>query len=86
MFVAYIGKNQVQTLLDKYSEYMKEANDTSTKIIKDALQTHVDVVQLLLKYGADSSLKDREGHLAIDFDYKPPDIAPPLIAEHSSEL
>ena len=57
LMFAYNGKNQVETLLDKYSEYMKEENDNSTKIIKEALQTHVDVVASLLKSGADSSVK-----------------------------
>lgn len=57
LMFAYNGKNQVETLLDKYGEYMKEANDNSTKIIHDALQTHVDVVTLLLNNGADISLK-----------------------------
>jgi hypothetical protein len=54
---AYNGKNQVEVLLDKYKDYMKDANDNSTKIIKEALQTHVDVVHLLVKGGADVSIK-----------------------------
>lgn len=57
LMFAYNGKNQVETLLDKYSEYMKEVNDNSTKIIKDALQTHIDVVNILIQNGADVSLK-----------------------------
>jgi uncharacterized protein len=57
LMFAYNGKNQVQTLLDKYGDYIKEENDNSTKIIKDALQTHIDVVTVLLKHGADASLK-----------------------------
>ena len=77
LMFAYNGKNQVQTLLDKYSEYMKEASDNSTKIIKEALSTHVEVVNMLLKYGADLDLKDNEGHVALDFDYKPPEIIIP---------
>lgn len=77
LMFAYNGKNQVQTLLDKYSEYMKDANDNSTKVIKDALQTHSDVVNLLLSSGADPNLKDNDGHIAIDFDYKPPEIIIP---------
>jgi ankyrin repeat protein len=79
LMFAYNGKNQVQTLLDKYSEYMKEADDNSTKIIKAALQTHLDVVQLLLKNGADAALKDNDGHVATDFDYKPPEIVIPSV-------
>lgn len=69
---AYNGKNQVEVLLDKYSEYMKEGNDNSTKIIKDALLTHIDVVELLISGGADIMIKDKEGHVGIDFDYRIP--------------
>ena len=69
---AYNGKNQVEVLLDKYREYMKENSDNSTRLIKDALQTHVEVVQLLIKGGADLTIKDSEGHVASDFDYKAP--------------
>ena len=54
---AYNGKNQVEVLLDKYREYMKEASDNSTRIIKDALQTHVEVVQMLISGGADVNMK-----------------------------
>lgn len=81
LMFAYNGKNQVETLLDKYSEYMKEANDNSTKIIKEALQTHVDVVNLLLNSGADVNLKDNDGHVAVDFDYRPPEIILPSVTD-----
>ena len=57
LMFAYNGKNQVQTLLDKYGDYIKDKADNSTKIIREALQTHIDVVDLLLKHGADPSLK-----------------------------
>jgi ankyrin repeat protein len=57
LMFAYNGKNQVETLLDKYSEYMKEINDSSTKIIKDAVQSHIDVVNILVQNGADVDLK-----------------------------
>lgn len=72
LMFAYNGKNQVEVLLDKYSEYMKEGSDNSTRIIKEALQTHIEVVQLLIKGGADLTMKDSEGHVAVDFDYKAP--------------
>ena len=75
MFViSYNGKKQVETLLDKYSEYMKDESDNSTRIIREALRTHTDVVQLLLAHGADPLLQDNEGHVAADFDYKPPEV------------
>lgn len=57
LMFAYNGKNQVETLLDKYSDYMKEASDNSTQIIKEALQTHIDVIDFLKKNGANSDLK-----------------------------
>ena len=50
---------------------MKDTSDNSTRIIKDALQTHLDVVDILIKGGADVNLKDNEGRIASDFDYKP---------------
>ena len=71
LMFAYNGKNQVEVLLDKYSEYMKEGSDNSTHIIREALQTHKEVLQLLIKGGADITMKDSEGHVALDFDYKP---------------
>ena len=74
---AYNGKHQVEVLLDKYKEYMKESNnDNSTKLIIDALQTHIEVIQLLTRGGADINLKDNEGHMASDFDYKAPTHTP----------
>jgi ankyrin repeat protein len=57
LMFAYNGKNQVQTLLDKYKEYVKDASDNSTQIMNEALATHVNTVNLLLKYGADINLK-----------------------------
>ena len=57
LMFAYNGKNQVQTLLDKYGDYIKDDNDNSTRIIKDALQTHVEVVNTLLQSGADVTLQ-----------------------------
>mmetsp|Transcript_357 Transcript_357/g.616 ORF Transcript_357/g.616 Transcript_357/m.616 type:complete len:853 (+) Transcript_357:60-2618(+) len=76
LMFAYNGKNQVETLLDKYGEYMKDGNDNSTRVIKDALQTHVDVISMLVMNGADKTIQDNEGHTAADFDYKPPEIEP----------
>ena len=73
LMFAYNGKNQVETLRDKYREFVKDANDNSTAIMQQALQTHLDTVAFLIKNGADVTLKDNEGHQATDFDYKPPD-------------
>lgn len=57
LMFAYNGKNQVETLLDKYSDYMRDATDNSTKIIRDALESHVEVVQLLIRSGANASIQ-----------------------------
>ena len=73
LMFAYNGKNQVQTLRDKYREFVKEANDNSTAIMDKALQVHLDTVAALIKNGADLTLKDNEGHQATDFDYRPPE-------------
>lgn len=71
LMFAYNGKNQVETLLSKYTEYIKlGAAENSTKIIQDALNTHIQVVAELINAGADVNLKDNEGHIAIDFDFK----------------
>ena len=59
----------------KYSEYMNDdSKDTgnSTQIIQKALETHTGIVDVLLKSGADATIKDKKGNLAVDFDYKPP--------------
>ena len=57
LMFAFNGKNQVETLLDKYTEYIKDDSDNSTKVILEALKSHSDVVNLLIQNGADPSLK-----------------------------
>ena len=59
------------SLLDKYGEYLQGENDNNTRIIREALDTHIQVVELLLAKGADPTIKDKEGHTAEDFDFKP---------------
>lgn len=71
LFFAYNGLNQVASLLDKYGEYIQGENDNNTKIIKDALDLHNQVVDILKKHGADETIKDKEGHTAADYGYKP---------------
>lgn len=79
LMFAYNGKNQVETLFERYSQYLKEADDDKDEeadggtgpIIREALAYHTALVDLLLKNGADASLKDKEGHTAKDFDYHP---------------
>jgi ankyrin repeat protein len=40
-------------------------------LIQEALANHTTLVDLLLKAGADTALKDKEGHVAKDFDFQP---------------
>ena len=77
LMFAYNGKNQVETLWERFNQYVdgsekKEADDSGTgPIIRKALDDHMALVDLLLKSGADMSLKDKEGHTAKDFDFHP---------------
>jgi ankyrin repeat protein len=57
LMFAYNGKNRVQTLMDKYKEYVKDANDNSTQIMNEALQDHLNSVKVLISNGADKSIK-----------------------------
>ena len=87
LMFAYNGKNQVQTLLERYEQYYEEQQQASQEqgteevqeeqddggtgpIIKEALSNHTALVDFLLSNGADASLKDKEGHVAKDFDYQ----------------
>lgn len=78
LMFAYNGKNQVETLWERYSQYVADAqadadtddNGTGT-IIREALDNHSALVELLLKNGANTKLKDKEGHVAKDFDFHP---------------
>lgn len=75
LMFAYNGKNQVETLFERFAQYAgndAEADDSGTgPIIRKALQSHIALVDLLIKKGADLALKDKEGHTAKDFDYHP---------------
>ena len=78
LMFAYNGKNQVETLFERYGQFVDDsdtkadADDSGTgPIIRDALEKHVELVDLLLKSGADANLKDKEGHVAKDFDFHP---------------
>ncbi|KAG7344063.1 ankyrin repeat domain protein [Nitzschia inconspicua] len=82
LMFAYNGKNQVETLWERYNQFVLEAesngeakedvDDNGTgPIIQDALKNHTSLVDLLIKNGADQSLKDKEGHVAQDFDFHP---------------
>ena len=96
LMFAYNGKNQVETLWERYNLFVDEAisdgeskedvddNDTGS-IIKDSLNNHTSVVDLLIKNGADQSLKDKEGHVAKDFDFHPDTDAEILAKEARAE-
>eukprot|EP00559_Dactyliosolen_fragilissimus_P007848 CAMPEP_0184863496 /NCGR_PEP_ID=MMETSP0580-20130426/11298_1 /TAXON_ID=1118495 /ORGANISM="Dactyliosolen fragilissimus" /LENGTH=920 /DNA_ID=CAMNT_0027361861 /DNA_START=180 /DNA_END=2942 /DNA_ORIENTATION=+ len=88
LMFAFNGKNQVETLWERYNQFVSEAevekksssNDKTNKnvddggtgpIIRNALESHKKMVDLLIKSGADESIKDKEGHLAKDFDFHP---------------
>ena len=103
LMFAYNGKNQVETLWERYSQFVSDAKteklgkggegsatvgadgsatvmDTKTKelddggtgpLIQEALKNHTTLVDLLLNAGADAKIKDKEGHIAKDFDFQP---------------
>lgn len=97
LMFAYNGKNQVETLWERYSQFVSDAKleksagaegDDATKnangadkkdiddggtgpLIQEALKNHTTLVDLLLNAGADTTLKDKEGHTAKDFDFQP---------------
>jgi ankyrin repeat protein len=104
LMFAYNGKNQVETLWERYEQYVAEAkverNLTSNSdgsadaniddggtgtIIKEALDKHKKMVEVLLKNGADPSIKDKEGHVAIDFDFHPDTDSAVLKQEENAE-
>lgn len=96
LMFAYNGKNQVETLWERYNQFVHEAksNGESTEdmddnetgpIIQEALNNHTALAELLIKSGADQSLKDKEGHVATDFDFHPDTDAEILAKEARAE-
>lgn len=81
LMFAYNGKNQVETLWERYQQFVKESEVESPDgsvddggtgpIIREALESHRRMVDILIKNGADQSIKDKEGHVAKDFDFHP---------------
>ena len=80
LMFAYNGKNQVETLYERYDQFIKESEVESSKkedvddggtgtIIHDALDKHNKMVKLLAKNGADD--KDKEVHAVEDFHFHP---------------
>ncbi|CAB1112189.1 unnamed protein product [Ectocarpus sp. CCAP 1310/34] len=75
LMFAYNGRAQVASLMDKYAEYLDDADDASgesTNMMREAMAHTQSIIDLLLTSGADASLKDKEGRTAKDFDYQPP--------------
>jgi len=96
LMFAYNGKNQVETLWERYNQFVDDAkingeskedvddNDTGP-VIQEALKNHLALVDLLIKSGADQSLKDKESHVAKDFDFHPDTDAEILAIEARAE-
>jgi len=98
LMFAYNGKNQVETLWERYTQFLAEAeaekkekggqdpDDSGTgPMIREALDNHKALIDLLMKSGADASLKDKEGHAATDFDFHPDQDAEVLDKETKAE-
>ena len=77
LMFAYNGKNQVETLWERYQLYVAQQDEdeasgddetTKTRII-EALERHNKLISAIIGAGADESLKDKEGHVAKDFDF-----------------
>lgn len=86
LMFAYNGKNQVETLWERYNQFVAEAKITAGEeegakeevddgetgpIIQESLEKHQALVNLLVQNGADATLKDKEGRTASDFDFHP---------------
>ncbi len=69
LMFAYNGKNQVETLWERFNQFVdgsenKEADDSGTgPTIRQALDDHIALVDLLAKSGGAPNLKDKEGCL-----------------------
>eukprot|EP00562_Extubocellulus_spinifer_P004543 CAMPEP_0178518028 /NCGR_PEP_ID=MMETSP0696-20121128/26021_1 /TAXON_ID=265572 /ORGANISM="Extubocellulus spinifer, Strain CCMP396" /LENGTH=908 /DNA_ID=CAMNT_0020148529 /DNA_START=66 /DNA_END=2792 /DNA_ORIENTATION=- len=95
LMFAYNGKNQVETLWERYKQFMAEPKEGEAEedkedggtgvIIKDALLNHTKMVESLINSGADQKIKDKEGHVAKDFDFHPDADAEVLNQEKEAE-
>mmetsp|Transcript_21787 Transcript_21787/g.32574 ORF Transcript_21787/g.32574 Transcript_21787/m.32574 type:complete len:891 (-) Transcript_21787:80-2752(-) len=80
LMFAYNGKNQVETLWERYVLFLQDQEESGDEVdkddatgtrIKESLDKHSELVKELIAAGADESLKDKEGHVAKDFDFVP---------------
>jgi ankyrin repeat protein len=87
LMFAYNGKNQVETLWERFTQYVgeEEKDSTTGPMIQEALANHTSLLAFLLKSGADRSIKDKEGHTAKDFDFHPDADADVLAKEAKAE-
>lgn len=99
LMFAYNGKNQVETLWERYTQFVKESemekkasgadkklDDGGTgPIIREALDKHNKMVDILIKNGSSQTIKDKEGHTAKDFDFHPDADAEVLAKEEKAE-
>lgn len=69
LMFAYNGKLQAEHLLNKYKEFMKVTADNTTKLISDAIVQHSELITLLRRSGADTTIRDNLNHIAADFDF-----------------
>ena len=68
LMFAYNGKSQVVALAEKYREYLEVEADDRTRAIDEAYAEHRLVLGLLIAAKADTTIMDKENHLASDFD------------------
>lgn len=79
LMFAYNGKNQVETLWERYKQFMPEPSEDGEvkddggtgELVREAFANHTKMVDALIKGGADQKIKDKEGHVAKDFDFHP---------------
>ncbi|CAM9820487.1 unnamed protein product [Pylaiella littoralis] len=89
LMFAYNGRAQVASLMDKYAEYLDDADvasGESTKMMREAMAHTQSIIDLLLTSGAEPSLKDSEGRMAKDFDYQPPAEGEEEVGEDGSKM
>jgi ankyrin repeat protein len=68
LMFAYNGKHQLVHLQEKYKEFVKEVDIETNNLLKVAVKTQVDIINEILRAGADPYQKDNDGHISSDFD------------------